>query len=215
MTLEKWFALVSKTVGFVLVCSLLAISPVSSASAQGATVKAQPSTTSPMVNSTFTVDITVSGVQNLYALSVSLVWNPTVLRVMSATSLLGVESHPDGVLHENITVVEEGASQGGAYQLVAYSQIPAVAFSGSGKIATLSFDVLRASHSDLTLETQLWDGPAVVGLGNSISHSDSSSAVDAIVPEFSTVFAVVVFLVLAASVLVFAKRRIEKGTSSA
>jgi len=96
---------------------------------------------------------------------------------------------------------------------LANSQVPASSFNGSGKIATLSFSVLRVGHSALTLESWLWDKPAVVGLANLIPHSDSSSAVDAVIPEFSTVLAVVVFLVLAAGVLVFAKRHMKKGPS--
>jgi hypothetical protein len=192
---------------------LLALSPVSTVFAQGsiATVNAQPSMTSPGVGQTLTVNVTISNVQNLYGVDVTLSWNTSVLKVLSATSLLGVESHPTGVLHESILVVEDSASQqAGEYTLVATSQGSAGAFSGSGTIATVTFNVTSVGHSALELETELSDHPAPGDSSNLINHNDVSGSVDVSIPEFSTIAALVVFLALATGALVFSKKHMNK-----
>jgi hypothetical protein len=213
---KKSLAQITKTIALLTVFALLVFLPVYVATAQGTTVKAQPSSNAPIVGSTFTVDITINNVQNLYGIDLSLNWNPTVLKVTSAVSFLGVESHPGGVLHGSINVEEEGASQaGGQYNLVAFSESPAAAFSGDGKIATLTFSVLKTGYSPFTLVSELADKPPAGGSSNFITHADVSSSVNAVIPEFPTSFAVVVLLVLAAGTLVFCKRYVKKNAISA
>jgi hypothetical protein len=182
--------------------------------AQGATVKAQPSNTAPKVGTTFTVDITISNVKNLYGVDVQLSWNKDILRITSASSQLGVESHPGGVLHQNIYVALDSMSQQtGTYQLVATSEGSVAAFTGSGKIVTLTFTVIHTGHSELTLETDLADKPVPPDPANLISHTDLSSSVNAVIPEFSTVLVLVVFLILATGALVFSKKRMKKNVN--
>ena len=195
-------------------CTLLAIFPIGAVLAQTTTVKVQPSNSAPSVGMTFTVDITISNVQNLYGVDVSLTWNKDILRIVSASSQLGVESHPGGVLHESVYVAEDSMSQQtGTYNLVAVSEGSAAAFSGSGKIVTLTFTVVHAGHSELTLVTELADHPAPGENSNFITHTDLSSSVNAVIPEFSTVFALAVFLILATGALVFSKKRIKKNVA--
>lgn len=102
--------------------------------------------------------------------------------------------------------------QTGTYHLVATSEGAAAAFSGSGKIVTLTFLVVQAGHSQLKLETELADKPVSPNPANLINHTDLSSSVDTLVPEFSTVFALVVFLVLATGALVYSKKYMKKTT---
>jgi hypothetical protein len=121
-------------------------------------------------------------------------------------------AHPGGVLHGSIYVAEDSMSQQtGTYHLVAVSEGSAAAFSGSGKIVTLTFSVIHARHSELTLETELADKPVPPEPSNLINHTDLSSSVNAAIPEFSTVFALVVFLILATGALVFSKKHMKKN----
>ena len=193
-----------------LVSILMAIAlPVGIAAAQTTTVKAQASNTEPAIGSTFTVDITISNVQNLYGVDVTLSWDHTILRVQSATSSLGIESHAGGVLHNPVVIVDDTSSQDTAqYHVAAVSQSPAAAFSGSGKIATVTFSVLKGGHSALTLVSELADKPVAGENSNPINHKDVSTSITTLVPEFPTAIALVAFLVLAAASLVFAKKRV-------
>src|SRR4030067_844512 len=210
--MKQSFVSIKKTIILLTVCTLFAFIPIYSVIAQSTTVKAQPSSTAPKYGSTFTVDITVSNVQNLYAVDVQLSWNKDVIRIASATPQLGVESQPGGVLHGSVYVALNSMSQQtGTYQLVATSEGSAAAFSGSGKIVTLTFTVIHTGHSELTLETELADKPVPPNPANLITHIDLSSSVNAVIPEFSTVFALVVFLILATGGVVFSKKHMKKN----
>lgn len=213
--MKKPFCTIPKTAIILLTsCALLAIFPIGLVLAQTPTVKVQPSNSAPSVGMTFTVDVTISNVQNLYGVDVSLTWNKDILRIVSASSQLGVESHPGGVLHESVYVAFDSMSQQtGTYQLVATSEGSAAAFSGSGKIVTLTFNVTKSGHSELTLVTELADKPVPPEPSNLINHTDLSSSVNAAVPEFSTVFALAVFLILATGALIFSKKRIKKNVA--
>ena len=210
--MKQSFASIKKTLILLTVFALLAFVPIYAVIAQSTTVKAQPSNTAPKYGATFTVDITVSNVQNLYAVDVQLSWNKDVIRIASATPHLGVESQPGGVLHGSVYVALNSMSQQtGTYQLVATSEGSAAAFSGSGKIVTLTFTVIHTGHSELTLETELADKPVPPNPANLITHIDLSSSVNAVIPEFSTVFALVVFLILATGGVVFSKKHMKKN----
>ena len=210
--MKESFVSIKKTIILLTVCALLAFVPMCTVIAQSTTVKAQPSSNAPKYGSTFTVDITVSNVQNLYAVDVQLSWNKEIIRITSATPHLGVESQPGGVLYGSVYVAFNSMSQQtGTYQLVATSEGSAAAFSGSGKIVTLTFTVIQTGHSELTLETELADKPVSPNPANLINHIDLSSSVNAIIPEFSTVFTLVVFLVLATGGLIFSKKHMKKN----
>src|SRR4030067_3056877 len=131
--MKKLHSTITKTIVLLSICALFTLYSAQLVSAQSTTVKVEPSTTTPVVGETLTVNITISNVQNLYGVDVTLRWNTSALKVLSNTSLLGVESHPNGVLHESILIAEASASQQiGAYTLVATSTSPAASFSGSG-----------------------------------------------------------------------------------
>ena len=63
-------------------------------------VAVNPATTSGLLGQTITVNITISNVQNLYGVDVYLFWDPSALIIQNVNLRLGVESFPDGVLHE-------------------------------------------------------------------------------------------------------------------
>ena len=148
--------------------------------------------------------------QNLYGLDVTLDWNASALQFLNANLRLGVESHPDGVLHEippnaNIDIVENNASQDiGEYTLVATSVADAPPFSGSGNIATITFKVTGTGHSQLNLATQLADyNPSG---SNFIAHTDLNGSVNSTIPEFPTIAALILLLIFATIVVAISKK---------
>ena len=189
----------------------------------GTVVSAVPQTSTPQVGQTLTVNLTIANVQNLYALDVTLDWNTSVLQFVSVGLLLGVQSHPSGVLYGNqisdsvtpgdVYVQQSDASQStGEYHLVATSVSPADSFNGSGTIATVTLNVTNPGHSALKLQSELADQPEPgEATSNPIDHQDSSSAVNAsVIPEFPSVIALA-FLVSVVTVgALFSKRALKK-----
>lgn len=180
------------------------------------TVAIMPSENTPRLDQTISINITISNVQNLYGLDVTLDWNASALQFLNADLRLGVESHPDGVLHEippyaNIEVVENNASQDiGEYTLVATSVADAPPFSGSGNIATISFKVTGSGHSQLNLATQLADyNPSG---SNFIAHTDLNGSVNSTIPEFPTTALLTLLLIFATIVGIITKKLQRKNS---
>ena len=209
--------LTRKKIALVLVCALLAICSFNVVLAQSNTVvKVVASESQPHVGDTLTVNITISNVQNLYGVDVTLSWNTNVLSVINAKALLGVESHPEGVLHETasdtLLVAEDSASQeNGQYTLTATSVGSAPAFNGNGIIATVTFNVTNTGPTGLKVESELSDHPAAGQSSNFIEHTDTATAVDVAIPEFQSLTILVLFMVLATATLAIGKKQIKKN----
>ena len=203
----------SRGIVFLLVFSLLLLYPVCTVFSQASSstpVAVKPSANTARVGETVTINITLANVQNLYALDVTLQWNASALQVLGADSRLGVESHSDGVLHTEIQVVEDNATQEiGQYHLVATSIAPAAPFSGSGNIAIIAFNVTSLGHSELVLTTELADyNPE----GSSfIDHTDINGTVDSVIPEFPNAAVFALFLILATLIVLVSKRLLTKN----
>jgi len=148
----------------------------------GTVVRVQPSETDVYVGDTFSVSVLVESVQNLYAIDVMLHWNSSMLEFQSVDLGLGVESHPNGVLHEDsgseIYVAENNASEA-EYRLVATAVSPASSFNGSGTVFSVSFKALSAGRSTLGLETELADRPPLGGIADLIEHTVVGGSVEA------------------------------------
>jgi hypothetical protein len=169
----------------VTICLLLC--PILAVSAQTSTVVAVvPSTVLANLGESFTVTVSLSNVQNLYGLEVILNWNPDALRVSKVDVRLGVETYPDGVLHESsssppIFIAEDNLTQTeGEYSLVATSMAPASSFSGRGNIVKLTFEPLALGASKIDLESQLLDYPPAdrdPRISQPIAHSSQGSSI--------------------------------------
>jgi len=176
-------------------------------------VKVEPYSSSTNVGETFIVNITIVGVQNLYGVEVTLCWNASLLEVVSLDLRLGVESRPDGVLHElpsaPIFVAENDViEEQGKYRLAATSTAPAPSFNGSGNIVRLTFNTTNIGNSELDLETQLYDYPPPdrePRISWPIEHTTIDGFVEAI-PEFPNVITLLLFIVLTIFVAILSKR---------
>jgi hypothetical protein len=213
------------------VCVLLSFCFIYNVSAQSTVVNAGASTSQPQVGSTLTVTITISNVQNLFSIDTSLQWNPSVLTLTNTVLNLG-DSHSNGVLHgSNINTDSNNLKSGdiyvqetkvaGSYELVATSVGASTdSFTGSGTIATLTFNVVNAGSAGLSLSTDLSDKAASGSTANLIDHQDTASSVTAVtsgsssnpttsisptssptVPEFPSAIIIVLSITVAATVL--------------
>jgi len=171
-----------------IVSTLIAL-PLKIAAAQTTTVSASPQSSSPLVGQTFTVAVEISDVQNLYAIDVTLNWNPSILQFVSAALSLDANAHPGGVLYGSpvssvptnggiLLQTNTGSQSTGEYDLVATSENPADSFNGSGTMVTLTFTATTAGYSPLTLTTSLADHPAPGDVAEFITHNDVSSSVN-------------------------------------
>jgi hypothetical protein len=208
----------AKTLLLLLIATLLALSLIQTGfpqSSSNTTVAVSPQVTNALLGETITINITLSNVQNLYGIDVFLLWNPSALTVQNVNIRLGVDSHPDGILHEtpsaDIFVQENTTDQeNGEYHLVATSVAPAPSFSGSGNIAIISFNVTDIGHSELILMTELADyNPSG---SNLIDHTDVNGSVDSVIPEFPSAIAIGIILILVTAAAVV-YRRIGKPRS--
>jgi hypothetical protein len=224
--LRKIYPDLSKTVVLTLILVLLSIFLVQSASSQvdsNTIVRTQPSTSTPQVGETFTVSIIIENVQNLYGIDLALSWNDTVLQFQSADLRLGVESHPDGVLHEDsnteIYIVENEALKA-EYQLVATSVGPASSFNGSGTIININFKAITIGHSALDLETELADRQ-LGGTSMDIEHTDVDGSIEStengVIEPTNTnwltpiiIVLIIVALILVATALIYFRKRPTK-----
>jgi hypothetical protein len=176
-------------------------------------VAINPATTNAFLGETITINITISNVQNLYGLDVTLFWNPSALTIQNVNLRLGVESHPDGVLHEapsgDIFIQENTTDQeNGEYRLVATSVAPATSFSGTGNIAVITFNVTSTGNSELVLITELADyNPSG---SNLIDHTDVNGSVNSVIPEFPSVITISLMLILVTTVALFSKKLLGK-----
>jgi len=137
-----------------------AIAPVRSSPT--AKVKIDPRAVTASVGSQFNISIVIEDVTDLMGFDVKLRWDPAVLSCVGVQSLVGVESHPDGILYEGESGVlairndvmnesddvDISLSQFIPFYWVAYaSMVPAAPFNGTGKVATLTFNVTAAGSS--------------------------------------------------------------------
>jgi len=143
-------------------------------------------------------------------------WNPSILTVQNIDIRLGVESFPDGVLHEapdaEIFIQENIVDQeNGEFHLVATSVAPASSFSGSGNIAILTFNVTSIGQSELILMTELADyNPSG---SNLIDHTDVNGSLESVIPEFSSIIAVILIMFLVTTTAVLSRRILGKPNS--
>jgi len=139
------------------IASLFAVLPIQMAKAQTTTISVTPQTNTVSVGQTFSVNIEISNVQNLYGLDIALSWDTSMLKLDSNQTFVG---ESNGVLNPQVLFVQESADQStGEYNVVATSENPAGPFSGSGTVATLTFTVKSTGQSSLTLKSSTSNSP--------------------------------------------------------
>lgn len=153
-----------------LTLTIVQITPVNATSEP--VIKVEPYASTAQVGETFTVNVTLTDVQNLYGVEITLQWNASILQLVDVDVRLGVESIPDGVLHEDIRIIKnETIQEEGKYTLVGVSMAPAPSFNGSGNIVRITFNVTKVMSCKLNLATELADRPPQGQPSRPIEHT--------------------------------------------
>jgi len=205
----------------ILLCALLlqmliTFQTISTNASPAAEVKVEPQSNTASAGENFTINITIIDVQNLFGLDITLYWNASILQIVTAEVRLGVESHPDGVLHEPIFPMQNETNQEeGKYQLAATSTGQATSsFSGSGNIARITFNVRKAGSCDLNLETKLASKPPLGGVSTPIEHTTIDGFFGQETQEQTiwpyVIIVAVVIVTIAIVIVVYSKRAKKK-----
>jgi len=163
------------------------------------------------IGETFTIHIAIIDVTNLFGLEVALDWDEKILQLTKADLLLGVESHPNGVLHE--PVYNETVSEPGKYQIIATSVgVETPSFNGSGNIVRMTFNVTKGGSSELNLTVKLVDKPQPGRVAALITHTTKNGSFNTLWSNrnwlydvLPVTFAVITTLVI--GILVYHKRK--------
>ncbi|RLI17116.1 hypothetical protein DRO44_04270, partial [Candidatus Bathyarchaeota archaeon] len=95
---------------------------------------------------TFTIDVVVANVSDLYGVDIRFSWDPTILEYVSHTAKIPVEDYPDGILHEpGLLIKDEVDATEGTYWLAYASMSPAPAFDGTGIAFNMTFKIISLS----------------------------------------------------------------------
>jgi len=174
-------------------------------------LKVDPDTISANVSETFTINITVIDVQNLYSVEVTLYWNSSLLKLENVDIRLG---QADGVLYDPIYIVENSTREG-KYTLAALSYASAPSFNGTGNIVRITFNAINPGDSKFDLaETQLYDYPPPdrePRISMPIEHITIDGFFN-ITPEIPSTTILVILLILTTLAVVLSKK-ISKKTS--
>jgi hypothetical protein len=116
----------------------------------------EPNFISEPIGTTFTVNITVTDVEDLFGIAIEFEWNPTILNYTDHLAHIPVDDYPDGVLNAGtggtiLWLKNEANAITGFYELgVSTFGFPTPpSFNGSGIVFDMTFEVLAEGISGL------------------------------------------------------------------
>jgi hypothetical protein len=182
---------------------------------QGTVVEVLPSAISADVGQSFTINITILSVQNLYALDVTVTWNSSVLQLVDVDVRLA-PTDTDGVLYNSSLApvyIETNSTYPGNYEIAATSLYPAPPFNGTGNIVRITFTVTGSGYSSIDLtKSQLWDYARVRDppISMPIEHSTVGGQFNTTIAEISNAAILVVFALVTVWALVLSEKTARK-----
>lgn len=115
-----------------------------------------PASISKPVGETFTVEVRVQDVIDLYGLCVSFIWDPAILDYTSHIVTAPVEDYPEGVLHNPIIIIVNYVNATAGTFEICESTLGGPAFTGEGIIFKMTFEVSGVGFSPLgIIETDI------------------------------------------------------------
>jgi hypothetical protein len=200
LTSKAVFLPLSAALVFILVCTP------DSCSLSQTTVKLEPALCSAGLGETFTANVTVADVQNLYGLEVDVSWNASVLEIARVDVRVG---QAGGALYSSVYVVENSTSDS-QYTLAATSVAPAPPFNGTGTAATITFRVKNHGNSSLSVTSLLYDFPPPdrdPRVSLPIEHTTLGSMFEETIPEIGNLALLVVLIAVAGTTAVLSLKK--------
>jgi hypothetical protein len=183
--------------------------------AQGTVVEVRPNAISAEVGQSFAINITVVDVQSLYALDVTVNWNPYVLQLVNIDVRLG-HTDTDGVLYNSSlgpVYIQVNSTYPGNYEIAATSEDSAPPFNGTGNIVRITFNVTGSGYSSIDFSaSQLWDYALLrePPISMPIEHSTVGGEFNTPVVEIPNSAILLVFTALTTSALALSKKMTKK-----
>lgn len=177
--------------------------------ASATVVKVDPNMNSANVGETFTINITVTEVQNLYGIEETLDWNSSVLNAVSIDVRIG---QTGGALYNSVFIIQNSSTPG-KYSLAATSVNPAPSFNGTGTIATIAFQVTGQGNSTLNLTSKLYDYPPTnrePRVSMPIDHTVVNGLFEQVIPEMPNQPLLALLLLFAASATALSRKKRTK-----
>jgi len=188
-----------------LACSLVFFQTNFVSASMETVVKVEPYLSFASIGETFTVNVTIFNVQNLYGVEITLYWNESILQLTEVDVRLNVnKSHPDGVLYDPVYWTNEISSN--KYFLWGTSYEPAPPFYGSGNIVKLTFTVMTVGNCTLHLESKLADWPPpyrIPRVSKPIDHTTLDGVF--VIPEFSALIILIPFQIFLILIVILTK----------
>jgi hypothetical protein len=175
-------------------------------------VEVLPSSNQANVGETFTINVTIINVQNLYGVEATVNWNSSILQLANFDIRFG---QADGVLYNPFPPIN--SSQKGQLSVASTSVPPALPFNGNGNIVRITFNVTNSGYSSIDLESKLQDYPPPdrnPRISLPIQHTTIGSSFSTVIPEIPNSAILLVFVILTASALMFSRRIRGKRAST-
>jgi len=119
------------------------------------------------VSETFTIDVVIADIADLYGVDIQFKWDPLILEYVSHTAKIPVEDYPDGILHEpGITILDTADPVAGTYELAFACMDPAPVFDGTGIAFNITFTVIEEGGCFLEFPKNPTTGLPLIELSN-------------------------------------------------
>ena len=142
-------------------------------------VYVDPENVTKNVNETFTIDIVIADVENLYGVGIQFRWDPSILEYVSHTAKIPVETYPDGILHEpGMFVMDTVDPTAGTYEIAYASMDPAPVFAGTGIAFNMTFTVKKAGGCALEFSKDPHTGLPLIQLSSQAGQPISCDSQD-------------------------------------
>jgi hypothetical protein len=171
-----------------------------------------PSTTVSAVGDSFTVDVCIANVSNLYGYEFKLYYNSTVMNGTQAIEGSFLESGGQTPFWEEESFTDHYNLTHGVVWVLCTLTGNVSGIDGSGLLATIKFKSLALGYSvPLHLEDVKLSEPYIPGVGATpIPHEDTDGVVT-VVPEFTSTVAVSTLIIASLSGILFKKRATRKA----
>ena len=152
---------------------------------------------------TFTVNVTLANVTNLFGFEYKLFWDQTLVNLTSYTTHIPVGwEPPNGFLVKDDLNVTVG------YHWYAYTSLFASPFTGAMSLCTYYFSVMQAAEPALNgtldlMDVKIVDDAAVIF----ISDAESHDGIYEVIPEFTTALVLPLFIIATSVAIILLRKK--------
>jgi len=108
-------------------------------------VYVDPPSVNKSVGETFTIDVVVADVADLYGVDIQFQWDPSILEYVNHTAHITKDNYADGILYEPGMFIMDNVDEAAGTYWISYACMdPAPAFNGTGTVFNMTFTVKKA-----------------------------------------------------------------------